>query len=135
AVAEQPREEVVEGVVGEAALWHRRRAAAGGPLAELEAELARDQLGVLEEHLVEGADAKEEDYAGVGVAELEILADELAVAGVGAGASGDHGRLRREARGKRQEARGDEGGQDGQDGQRTGGGQLGRSAQAPALLV
>src|SRR6185312_9263084 len=52
---------------------------AGGPVGQLQAEFPRDQFGVVEEDFVEGADPEEEDHAGVGVAQREILADQFAV--------------------------------------------------------
>ncbi len=79
AARQQPRQEGVEGVVGEAALRDGGRGPAGRAVGQLEAELARDQLGVVEEDFVEGADAEEENNTGVGVAQLEVLADQVAV--------------------------------------------------------
>ena len=68
--------------MGEAALRDRRSAAAGWPLAQLQPQLAGDQLGVVEEDLVERADPEQQDDAGVLVAQLEVLADQLAVLAV-----------------------------------------------------
>ena len=56
-----------------------RRRAARRPLAELQPQLPGDQLGILEQHLVERADPEQDDDAGMVVAQIEVLADELAV--------------------------------------------------------
>ena len=79
AAGEEALEKVVERVVAEAALRDGRAAAAGGPLAQLEAQLARQQLGVIEEDLVEAADPEEEEHARLAVAQGQVLAHQLAV--------------------------------------------------------
>ena len=80
AASQQPGQEGVKRLVGEAALGNRACHTSRRPFAELEPEHAGDQLGVLEENFVEGANPKEKYHARMLVANRQVLSNQVSIA-------------------------------------------------------
>src|SRR5688572_30817244 len=66
-------------MVGEPALRDRWRRSTRRTLPELQPKLAGNQLGILEQHLVERANPEQNDDARMVVTQLQVLVDEVAV--------------------------------------------------------